>query len=70
MSGRRLSASKIALTFNAPSADGFRPPAARSYLVKQSSRPIRGPRGFARARTLCKGSCRFSVTRVGSKITR
>ena len=69
LSARRLSSSKIALTFNAPGTDGSRPPAARSYLVKQSSRAIRGARGFARAQTLCKGSCRFSVTRVGERIT-
>jgi hypothetical protein len=59
------------LTFKAPGSDGRRPPPARAYLVKQSlRRPIRGARGFRRAQTLCKGSCRFkSVTRVGDRVT-
>ncbi len=61
---------KIALTFNTPGSDGNRPPAARSYLVKQSRRPIRSRRGFRRARALCKGRCRFpSVTTVGGTVT-
>ena len=65
-----LSRTKIVLSFNAPGSDGSRPPAARSYLVKQSSRPIRTRRGFRRARTLCGGHCRFpSVTSVGDRIT-
>jgi hypothetical protein len=56
------------LGFFAPGTDGNRPPAARSYVVKQSRRPIRGRRGFRRAQTLCHGRCRFAVTRVGSNL--
>ena len=70
LTARALSATKIALTFNAPGTDGSHPPAARSYLVKQSRRgAIASARGFARAQSLCKGVCRFSVTQVGTKLT-
>ena len=60
----------VVLTFLAPGTDGSRPPVARTYLVKQSRRPIRGARGFRRAPALCDGRCRFpSLHRVGSKAT-
>jgi alpha-tubulin suppressor-like RCC1 family protein len=55
--GRRT----IILTFAAAGTDGGKPPAARTYLVKQSRRPIRGARGFRRAQTLCNGRCHFST---------
>jgi alpha-tubulin suppressor-like RCC1 family protein len=59
----------IRLTFEAAGSDGARDPAARVYLVKQSRRPIRGQRAFARAGTLCRASCRFpSITRVGARL--
>ncbi len=58
---------KIVLSFNAPGSDGARPPAARTYLVKQSRTPIRGARDFARGRALCRGSCGFEVTLVGTR---
>ncbi len=69
LQARVLSATKIVLSFNAPGTDGNHPPAARSYLIKQSPRTIRGTHAFARARTLCNGNCRFSVTQVGGKVT-
>jgi len=47
---------------------GRRPPAARSYVVKQSRRPIRSGRDFGRAQTLCRGRCGFDVTLVGAKV--
>ena len=59
---------RIELSFSAPGTDGARPPAARSYLVKQSRRRIRSARGFARAPSLCKGRCSFNITRVGAKV--
>jgi hypothetical protein len=66
----RAVAAGIELSFNAPGTDGNRPPAARTYLVKQSRRPIRGRRGFRRAQTLCRGHCRFpAITQVGGKVT-
>lgn len=68
LSARAISATKIVLSFTAPGSDGARPPAARAYLVRQSRRPIRGARDFMRALTLCKGNCRFKVTRVGTRI--
>jgi hypothetical protein len=65
---RSGSATKIVLRFRAPTGNGRRGPAARRYLVKQSLSPIRGRRTFTRAQTLCKGNCKFAVTRVGTKI--
>jgi alpha-tubulin suppressor-like RCC1 family protein len=65
---RALSSTRVALSFNAPGTNGSKPPAARSYLVKQSLRPIRGAHDFARAQTLCHGRCRFPVTTVGTNI--
>ena len=69
LSARALSSTEVALSFNAPGTDGSRPPAARSYVVKQALRSISGARGFGRARSLCGRVCRFSVTEVGARIT-
>jgi hypothetical protein len=66
---RTLGATQIELFFNAPGTDGSRPPAARSYVVKQSRRPIRSARSFARAHTLCNGVCRFRLDSVGATVT-
>jgi len=63
------SATRVDLSFNAPGTNGSRPPAARDYVVKQSMRPITGSRGFSRAVSLCRGSCRFSVTEVGRRVS-
>ncbi len=57
------------LSFPASGSDGPNPPAARVYLIKQSTRPIRGARDFRRAQTLCHGNCRFAATSVGTLIT-
>jgi len=67
--GRALSSTRISLSFVAPGSDGSKPPAARSYLIRQSSSPIRGDRSFRRAQPLCRGSCRFAVTRMGTKVS-
>jgi hypothetical protein len=66
---RAISKTRIALSFDAPGTDGPNPPAATTYLVKQSPRPLHGPRDFALAQTLCHGTCRFQVTQIGTKIT-
>jgi alpha-tubulin suppressor-like RCC1 family protein len=66
---QRRGKTQIELDFNAAGTDGNRPPPARSYVVKQSLGPIRGPRGFARAQTLCNGVCRFTVSSVGAQVT-
>jgi len=63
-----LGRTHVALGFNAAGTDADHPPPARSYLIKQSLRPIRDTRNFARAQTLCHGACRFTPTRVGGKI--
>ena len=63
------SRSRIVLRFRAAGTDGDKPPAAQTYLVKQSRRPIRSARAFRRAQTLCKGRCRFGeVTDVGGDL--
>ena len=67
--GRARSRTTIVLSFSAPGTDGRRGPAARRYLVKQSLRPMRSRRDIARAPALCGGSCRFSATRVGTRIS-
>jgi alpha-tubulin suppressor-like RCC1 family protein len=59
---------RVVLVWGAPGSDNRNPPAARAYLVEQSSHPIRGAREFTRAQTLCHGSCRFPVTAVGATI--
>lgn len=62
LTAKAVSRSRIVLTFKAPGSDGNKPPAARTYVVKQSRRPIRNPRDFRRARSLCKGGrCRFAA---------
>ena len=65
---RPLGRTRIELRFEAAGTDGDQPPPARSYVVKQSRRPIRSARGFTRAQTLCKGRCRFTPSAVGAKI--
>ncbi|MGH2898619.1 MAG: Calx-beta domain-containing protein, partial [Solirubrobacteraceae bacterium] len=65
----RASATTVVLTFKAAGSDGSKPPAARGYLIKQSLRPIRSAREFARATSLCGGTCRLEVTRPGSELT-
>jgi hypothetical protein len=60
--------SSIELDFTAPGTDGDHAPPARGYLVKQSLRPIRDARDFARAQALCHGACRFPVAQVGGPI--
>ena len=64
-----MSKTKVKLSFLAAGSDGRRGPAARVYLVKQSLRPIRDARSFARADALCKGSCRFAVTALDTRLT-
>jgi alpha-tubulin suppressor-like RCC1 family protein len=69
LGARATSSRSVVLTFNAPGTHGNRPPAARAYVVKQSSRPIRSARSFRRGRSLCDGSCRFpSIIQVGGRI--
>lgn len=56
---RPPSGTKIVLTFKASGSDGSRPPAARSYLVKQSRRPICSSRGFRRFALVRRSSKRL-----------
>ncbi len=67
---RALSTTTIELSFNAPGTDGFHPPAARTYLIKQSLSPMRRARDFARAPLLCKGHCDFAVTQGSLRFRR
>lgn len=59
---------KIELDFTAPGTDGNNPPAATSYLIKQSSHAIRNQHNFIASQALCKGACHFTVTKVGTEI--
>ena len=69
LAARGMGSRKILLAFRVVGTDGSRAPGARSYVVKQSRRPIRTARDFARAPSLCKGKCSFKVTRVGASAT-
>ncbi|MDQ3632444.1 MAG: fibronectin type III domain-containing protein [Actinomycetota bacterium] len=66
---RTIARTRIELDFKTPGTDGTQPPPVRRYLVKQSLRPIRDSRDFARAQTLCQGSCRFAVSEVGDRVS-
>ena len=61
--------SGIVLNFKAVGSDGSSPPAARSYLIAQSRRPIRTAREFEHAAELCRGRCTFPVTQLDTPIT-
>jgi len=65
---RALSSTKVELTFDAAASDGRRDPAAQRYVIKQSRRPIRTKRDFARAQALCRATCKFSVKDAGAKL--
>ncbi len=69
LAARAIGSRKVRVTFWVAGTDGPRGPGARSYVVKQSLRPIRTAADFARARPLCKGKCSFSVTSVESTAT-
>lgn len=62
--GRRT----LQLSFRVAGTSGSKAPAARSYMIKQSSRRIVGARGFSRAHSLCKGHCSFEVTRLDATV--
>ena len=68
LAARAVGPTTIRLTFRAAGTDGAKPPASRTYLIKQSQRPIRTPRDVRRAKSLCQGRCRFSITEVGGKL--
>ena len=68
LTARAISSMQILLGFLAPGSDATKPPAARTYLIKQSRRPIRDARSFMAAQTLCNGYCRFNVTLVNTRI--
>jgi alpha-tubulin suppressor-like RCC1 family protein len=69
IAARAGSSGSIVLTFRASGTDGSKGPAAKSYLIKESLRPMRTARDFRRAQPLCKGSCSFDITRIGARIT-
>jgi len=65
----RARSGKARLSFRAPASDRTKGPPVRRYQLKQSRRPIRGARGFRRARSLCRRTCGFSPRRVGARLT-
>ena len=68
LNARATSRTTIVLTFAAPGSDATTAPAARAYLIKQSTRPIRSIRELRRAQTLCHGRCHFKATAIGTRI--
>jgi alpha-tubulin suppressor-like RCC1 family protein len=66
---RAVGKGQIELDFHAPGTDGDHSPPARSYLIRQSRRPIRTARDFARGQSLCLGVCRFTPNQVGGKVS-
>ena len=68
LAARASGRGRIRLSFRAPGTDGAQPPAARGYIIKQSDRPIRTARDFARAPALCGGKCSFRITAVGASV--
>ena len=69
LSARARGRARISLRFRAPGSDGRRGPPVRRYIVKQSTRPITSARRFRRARSLCRGSCRFAPRRRGQRLS-
>ena len=69
LSARALGRNRIRLRFRAPGSDGRTGPPVRRYIVKQSTRPITSARRFRRARSLCRGSCRFAPRRRGDRLS-
>ncbi len=65
---RATGSRRIRLSFRVAGTEGSKAPAARKYLIKQSLRPIRTARAFARAHALCKGRCSFKVTKLDSTV--
>jgi len=68
-SARARSSRQVELAFQAPGSDRTRPPAARSYVIMQSARPIRTARDLKRAQALCKANCRFGRPTLGERLT-
>ena len=68
LSVRALSSTRIMLSFTAPGTAGQSPPAASSYLIAQTTKPIHGTRAFLTAPVLCAGRCHFGVTAVGTTV--
>ena len=67
---RRTGAGKVELSFKVTGTDRGRAPAARNYLVKQSTRPIRTRLDFSRAASLCRGKCPFpELTSIHATVT-
>jgi len=70
LKARRTGAGKVELSFHVAGTDRGRAPAARNYLVKQSTRPIRTARDFTRAPALCRGKCPFpELTSIHATVT-
>lgn len=69
MRARAGTARTIRLSFGAVGTNGSKAPAAQSYVIRQSTRPIRSARDFARAPALCGGRCSFDVTALDATLT-
>jgi alpha-tubulin suppressor-like RCC1 family protein len=66
---RVVSPTKIVISFTAAGSDGQKDPAARAYVIKQSARAKRIGGGFLPATSLCRVTCRFKLTNVGTRVS-
>jgi alpha-tubulin suppressor-like RCC1 family protein len=64
-----LTSTRIELDFIVVGNSGNQPPAAQTYLIKQSPTPIGSARDFKRAFALCHGTCHFIVVSGGDTHT-
>ena len=64
-----LSGTTARLTFSAVGTDGRAPPAARRYVVRQSTTPITSDADFDAALPLCGGTCEFGPSGVGQPLS-
>lgn len=68
LGARATSPSEVELSFLAAGSNHTSPPPARSYVVKQSLKPIGDAGDFKAAHSLCGGTCGFDPPRVGEPL--
>ncbi len=66
---RVVGRTKLVISFTATGSDGRKDPAARWYVIKQSARAKRIGGRFLPATSLCRGTCRFKLTTVGTRVS-
>jgi hypothetical protein len=66
---RDVGRTKLVLSFTAAGSDGRNDPAARTYVIKQSAPKARTNGRVVATKALCKGTCRFRLTEVGTSVS-